>query len=261
MGHPFRPRAGAVLSADIAVPDHERVRRFYAEVLSTGERPLWKRDLMNNRGVPIIGIGERIPEYAHLPLQWMPHIQVTDVAASAARTAELGGQVLMHAKAPNGASQWAVLQDPAGAVFGVIPVGPSNASHDSDDPSADAQGRIAWLDLTVPNASDMRDFYWQVIGWTVQDVEMKDGGEQYADYNMLDADGQPAAGVCHAMGVNTGLPPVWMIYLPVGDLAESLRRVQHHGGTVLKTMTGKDGQPVYAAIQDPAGAYFAMTPA
>ena len=84
MSHPFRPRTGAILSADIAVPDHERVRRFYAEVLSTGQQPLWKWDLMNNRGLPIIGIGERIPEYAHLPLQWMPHIQVRDVAASAA---------------------------------------------------------------------------------------------------------------------------------------------------------------------------------
>lgn len=261
MSHPFRPRAGAILSADIAVPDHERVRRFYAEVLSTGQQPLWKRDLMNNRGLPIIGIGERIPEYAHLPLQWMPHIQVRDVAASAARTAELGGQVLMHAKGPDGASQWAVLQDPAGAAFGVIPFIPSDANPESDDPNAAPQGRIAWVDLTVPNASDMRDFYWQVIGWTVQDVEMKDGGEQYADYNMLDGDGQPAAGVCHAMGVNTGLPAVWMIYLPVGDLAESLRRVQAHGGSILKTMTGKDGQPVYAAIQDPAGAYFALTPA
>jgi predicted enzyme related to lactoylglutathione lyase len=54
-------------------------------------------------------------------------------------------------------------------------------------------------------------------------------GEHYADYTMLGDDGNPAAGICHARGVNVGLPPAWMIYLPVGDLAESLRRVQEEG--------------------------------
>jgi predicted enzyme related to lactoylglutathione lyase len=58
--------------------------------------------------------------------------------------------------------------------------------------------------------------------------------------------------------VNAGLPPVWMIYLPVGDLDESLRRVEEEGGTVLKTMRGGDGKVAYAAIQDPVGACFAL---
>ena len=53
---------------------------------------------------------------------------------------------------------------------------------------------------------------------------MEDGGERYADYNMLGQKGHPVAGVCHARGVNVGLPSVWMIHLPVGDLDESLRK-------------------------------------
>ena len=83
------PRVGGILSADIAVPEHEREVRFYSRVLSTGENPLWREDLMNNLGMPIIGLGARIPEYAHLPLQWMPHIQVADVAASVERAPTL----------------------------------------------------------------------------------------------------------------------------------------------------------------------------
>ena len=66
---PFVPRVGGILSADIAVPQHERVARFYARVLSTGEHPLWRVDLMNNRGMPVIGLGARSAEYADLPLQ------------------------------------------------------------------------------------------------------------------------------------------------------------------------------------------------
>ena len=99
MSGPFVPGVGAVFSADIAVPEHEREMRFYARVLSTGEMPLWReKDLMNNRGVPIIGVAARSAEYAHLPLQWMPHIQVADVAASVQRAVDLGGSALMHTK-------------------------------------------------------------------------------------------------------------------------------------------------------------------
>jgi predicted enzyme related to lactoylglutathione lyase len=94
----------------------------------------------------------------------------------------------------------------------------------------------------------------------VQNVDMEDGGERYTDYNMLSEDGNTAAGVCHARGVNVGLPPVWMIYLPVGDLGESLSRVQEEGGKVIKAMKGEDGEFLYAAVQDPVGAYLALMP-
>ena len=87
---------------------------------------------------------------------------------------------------------------------------------------------------------------------------MDDAGETYADYNMLGGDGEPAAGVCHARGVNRELPPVWMLYLPVGDLAESLRRVEEEGGKVIQAAQGKDGTFSYASIQDPVGACLAL---
>ena len=258
----FVPRVGGILSADIAVPEHDREVRFYSRVLSTGENPLWREDLMNNRGMPIIGLGARSAEYADLPLQWMPHIQVADVAASVERALDLSGSELMHAKDDGGKSQWAVLLDPNGAAFGIIPVVsaedfPPNEGDASLDTTAHV-GRISWLDLTVSDASATRDFYRQVVGWSVQEVEMGDAGERYADYNMFGDDGNPAAGVCHARGVNLDLPPVWMIYLPVGDRAESLRRVGEGGGKVIKATRGTDGEYAYAAVQDPVGACLAL---
>lgn len=264
MKNPLISRVGGILSADIAVPEHERELRFYSRVLSTGEHPLWREDLMNNQGMPIIGLGARIPEYADLPLHWMPHIQVADVAASVERALNLGGSELMHGKADDGTSQWAVLLDPNGAAFGLIPVVSAE-----DMPTAEGEasredkacvGSIGWLDLTVADAAAMRDFYQQVVAWSVQDVEMKDGGADYADYIMLGGDGEPAAGVCHARGTNLDLPPVWMIYLPVGDLGESLRHVEEEGGKVLKATRGADGAFAYAVIQDPVGACLALVP-
>ena len=258
MGDNFVPRIGGILSADIAVPEHERELRFYARVLSTGDEPLWRDDLMNNLGMPVIGLGERTAEYDQLPLQWMPHIQVADVAQSAARALELGGRELMHGKDDEGNSQWAVLLDPNGAAFGIIPIVPADAMPPIDDDAAKRAGCIAWLDLTAPDAAATRDFYQQVIGWSVEDVEMEDEGERYADFNMLGADRQSAAGICHARGINKDVPTVWMIYLPVGDLAESLRRVREEGGKVLKEVRGSDGTLNSAVIQDPVGACLAL---
>lgn len=170
----------------------------------------------------------------------------------------------MHASNDDGGSQWAVLLDPNGATFGIIPIVPAEAippaAGAAAPDAAPAVGHICWLDLTVSDGSATRDFYRQVVGWSVQDVEMRDEEERYADYNMLGGDGNPAAGVYHARGVNVGLPPVWMIYLPVGDLAGSLRRVREEGGKVIKATQGEDGAYAYAAIQDPVGAYLALVP-
>lgn len=264
MSAPFVLRVGGVLSADIAVPEHERVVRFYSRVLTTGENPLWREDLMNNRGIPIIGLGARGVEHADLPLQWMPHIQVAGVAASVERALALGGRELMHGRDDAGRSQWAVLLDPNGAAFGIIPVVSEEAFPPTEGvASSDAAARvgcISWLDLTVSDAPATRDFYRQVVGWAVQEVEVEDAGERYADYNMLADGGSPAAGVCHARGVNLGLPAIWMIYLPVGDLGEGLRRVREGGGKVLRATRGPDGEYAVAVVQDPVGACLALVP-
>ena len=256
------PIAGVVLSADIAVPEHERVVTFYSRVLSTGEAPLWRPDLMNNVGTPVIGVGARVAAYDHLPLQWMPHIQVSDVAASVGQALERGGHDLMHHRDESGESQWAVLCDPNGAAFGIIPSVRSEAvpeTGDSSSKSAEAVGRISWLDLTVPDAVATRDFYQAVVGWSSRELEMEDADGRYSDYVLSSNDGSDVAGVCHARGVNQGLPLAWVIYLPVGDLAESLRLVAAGGGEVLRSRAS-DTDPAYAVIRDPVGAHLALVP-
>lgn len=249
---------GRVLSADIAVPCHEQELEFYARVLTTGERPLWRDDLMNNAGTPVIGLGARSADQADLPLQWMPHVQVAEVATSARRAVALGGRELMHSKDEAGRSQWAVLLDPNGAAFGIISVVADSAI--PDQASSDSVGRIAWLDLWVSEASATRDFYREVVGWSVQDVEREDGGERYTDYALCTPEGTAVAAVRHRRGVNRALPPVWLICLPVADLGESLGRVRDEGGEVVEATKGRTGPPIHAVIRDPVGACLALVP-
>ena len=114
---------------------------------------------------------------------------------------------------------------------------------------AKTSGKIVWVDLTVPDAQKVRDFYAGVVGWTPTGVDM--GG--YEDFNMNSADGEPAAGVCWRRGTNANIPPAWLIYITVEDIDASIARCADLGGEVIEPVravaTGR-----MAIIRDPAGA-------
>ena len=116
-------------------------------------------------------------------------------------------------------------------------------------------GAIAWVDLTVPNAQALRDFYASVVGWTPQDVKMGD----YADFTMRSsATGEAVAGVCHAKGSNVGLPQQWLVYVSVPDLDASLAACVAKGGMVYRARASMGSYGDFAVIQDPAGAVMAL---
>jgi predicted enzyme related to lactoylglutathione lyase len=114
-------------------------------------------------------------------------------------------------------------------------------------------GSIAWVDLTIPEAPKVRDFYAQVTGWTVQPVKMG----KYEDYSMLAASGEAVAGVCHKRGSNANLPPMWLIYIVVENLDTALQRCREMGGEVLTPVRMASGSR-FAVIKDPAGACAAL---
>lgn len=111
-------------------------------------------------------------------------------------------------------------------------------------------GAITWFDLTVPDADKIRDFYKAVVGWDHSPVDM--GG--YSDYNMMrQGSDLPAAGICHARGINSALPPVWMVYITVEDMAKSLEEVKQLGGKIIDIKPEAEN-PQMVVIQDPSGA-------
>jgi uncharacterized protein len=116
-------------------------------------------------------------------------------------------------------------------------------------------GRIGWIDLTVPDAEAIRDFYNAVIGWTAIEVDM--GG--YSDYCVHSAEGEaPVAGICHARGANARLPAQWLVYITVEDLDASAARCVELGGEVLDAPRAYGGGGRFCIIRDPAGAVAAL---
>jgi predicted enzyme related to lactoylglutathione lyase len=112
-------------------------------------------------------------------------------------------------------------------------------------------GSVTWRDLTVANADAIRDFYASVAGWKPEPVGMGD----YDDYNMTEPEsGTPAAGICHARGMNTGLPTQWLMYINVADVEASARKCKELGGTMVTEIRNIESMGKFCVIKDPAGA-------
>jgi predicted enzyme related to lactoylglutathione lyase len=101
----------------------------------------------------------------------------------------------------------------------------------------------------------VRDFYREVVGWKHFPVDM--GG--YSDFNMLTpTSDKSTAGICHARGVNEGLPPQWLIYITVENIEKSAARCIELGGKLLVQIKGMGSFGRYCVIQDLAGAVAAL---
>ena len=131
---------------------------------------------------------------------------------------------------------------------------PQQPNDESPELELPPVGSIAWQDLTVANAAEVRDFYCQVVGWTYTDHDMGN----YSDYNINRSDtGETVAGICHARDSNANLPPQWLVYISVADVAQSAQRCVDLGGRVLDGPRSMGSQS-FCVIQDPSGAMAAL---
>lgn len=109
-------------------------------------------------------------------------------------------------------------------------------------------GRISWIDLTVPDAESIREFYGKVTGWKSDPVSMGD----YYDYCMVPPDGRdPVAGICHAIGINKDIPPQWVIYISVENLDNSITCCKELGGEVIVGPKNMDKKTATALLKIP----------
>ena len=131
----------------------------------------------------------------------------------------------------------------------------SDGSGSEDKPvEASNIGRVEWIDLTVDDASRVKDFYCAVVGWSSTEVEMG----SYSDFNInLPGTQDTIAGVCHARGSNANLPSQWLIYVRVESVKASAEKCEKLGGKILdgpRRMVGSN----FCVIEDPAGAVMAL---
>jgi predicted enzyme related to lactoylglutathione lyase len=132
-------------------------------------------------------------------------------------------------------------------------------------------GDMAWMDLSVPDAEQVKGFYQSILGWQSQAVAMTDKEEKYNDFamspkaseNNASQDIETASnntfvtGVCHAKGANADMPATWLPYFLVADIELAVAKVQAEGGELITDIKSM-GDDKYVVIKDPAGAQCAL---
>lgn len=113
-------------------------------------------------------------------------------------------------------------------------------------------GHIGWMDLTVKNAEEISSFYSAVVGWTPK----AHSADEYYDLDMT-FDNEVIAGICHALGVNANLPPVWLPYINVKEVEKCIEKCQSLGGSIVHGPRMM-GSYLFCVIRDPAGAFMAL---
>ncbi|HEX8178104.1 MAG TPA: VOC family protein [Pyrinomonadaceae bacterium] len=126
------PAPGTFCWNELATNDLAAARKFYTELLGW---TLHGSDAAGMNYTEIEAAGRRIggmyqttPEMGgQMPPHWMAYVAVDDVDGLAARVASLGGKVSVGPMDIPNVGRFAVISDPAGAVFSIIKL--SDAHH------------------------------------------------------------------------------------------------------------------------------------
>jgi predicted enzyme related to lactoylglutathione lyase len=109
--------------------------------------------------------------------------------------------------------------------------------------------RPAWVDLSSPDAEGSRNFYGQLLGWSI-DVNPD---PVYGGYAIAQTGGRDAAGIGPKMDPNA--PTAWNLYIGTDDIDALTSRVKSAGGTVAMEPFAVGDQGRMAVFQDPSGAF------
>jgi predicted enzyme related to lactoylglutathione lyase len=136
-----------------------------------------------------------------------------------------GGTVVVPPMDAGDSGAFAVLEDPAGAMFGLWRSGVLTGFDVVDEP-----GAVVWCETLSDEPEAARAFYAEVFGHTYRD--MSGPGFVYASFEV---DGRTAGGIGGlSAGMGVGHLPHWSVYFSVEDVDAAAAAVVRHGGTVTR---------------------------
>ena len=116
---------GSIVWTDLTVDNADEVRDFYSKVVGWKHEALSMGDYDDYVMTPnsgddgATGICHARGNNANIPAQWMIYVSVEHVDAAVKACVDNGGKVLDGPR-KMGENDFAVIQDPAGAVMGII---------------------------------------------------------------------------------------------------------------------------------------------
>lgn len=242
---------GSFVWYDLATTDPAAAARFYAGVVGWSPEPVPDKPytLFKTGSAALAGV-HQMPadlEERGVPPHWSGHIHVADVDASLAQVVEAGGQCRFGPADLPGVGRFAVVTDPDGAHFYLF-----TPSYDHWEPPVMSPGSIGWRELHTRDQAAALGFYAGLFGWErSQAIETGPMGT----YQLFAYDGLDRGGM---MNTQPGMPPHWLFYVAVDDVATAAERVKAGGGTIVFGPVEVPGGAWTLNCRDPQGAYFAL---
>jgi uncharacterized protein len=228
---------------------------FYTDVIgwktqpfteAGGEYIMW----VGSQG-PLGGVMKIPDEAAKMgtPPNWMAHVMVENVDATAALAKKLRGKVYKEPADIPTVGRFAVIADPQGAVLSIF--APQGGTMEPHDPTK--AGEFCWNELMTSDNNAAFDFYQQLFGWkVVQDMDMGPMGT----YRVFGLGDKQFGGM---MNIPKGapMPPMWMYYTEVANLEAAVERAKKRGAKLMNGPMDVPGGRI-AQLMDPQGAAFAL---
>jgi uncharacterized protein len=110
---------------------------------------------------------------------------------------------------------------------------------------------VSYVELHTPDLGKAQSFYGQLFGWKFRDAAIP--GMQYAT---IDTGAKLGGGMTKTP--DPKVPPMWLNYINVENLAKAASRARELGAKILKEPTEVPGQGSFVVLADPTGATFAL---
>jgi uncharacterized protein len=114
-------------------------------------------------------------------------------------------------------------------------------------------GKFVWYDQMSNDLAGSERFYAKAVGWTLAPNTMND-----QRYTLLKAREAMIGGLMPIPEHAQGVPPAWMGYVAVDDVAAYAEKVKTAGGAIHRGPTEIPGVGTFAVAGDPDGAGFLL---
>src|SRR5437899_2129174 len=132
---------------------------------------------------------------------------------------------------------------------------PTTANENQPNP----QGDFIWYELMTPDPEGSKAFYDAVVGWNFGEP-----ADEYQGYRMINAPGGGFAGGVLPLTEEMqqhGARPIWLGYVYVADVDQSVRAIEQAGGKSLMPANDIPNVGRIAMVADPDGApFYVMKP-
>ncbi|MFI7401182.1 VOC family protein [Streptomyces sp. NPDC049541] len=237
--------------ADAMFGDVEGAKSFYGDVLgwtfgeASSEYGNYTQAYADGKAVAAV-----VPPMPgqEAPSQWCLYFASPDVAATAARIRENGGEVLMEPMQVGEFGTMCIAREPSGAVFGLWQGG----THEGFEATA-VPGAYGWAEVFTREPEKTDAFFSAVFPYTAQQIV-----DDNVDFRMFNLGDNTVLG---RMKMGEEFPPevpsYINLYFVVPDCDDAVAKATKLGGVLrFGPMDSPYGR--FAAISDPQGASFSV---